>query len=189
MPTSYIPLLVPLALTSAVSMPPLLTLNGSGIVCAKNLIESRSPSVMTALDAAIASAQSYLSQGPWAVTDCACTPPSGNKHDYMSVSKYYWPCNANPCNASAPNCSDLSGLPWVDCDGQVNNAAVDKYDLPRVSAMNGAAQALLTAYLFTGNETYAARAGLVLRAWFLDEDTAMRPNGDFMQACWVLAGG
>ena len=70
----------------------------------------------------------------------------------------------------------LTMLPWTSM-------------IPRVSAMNGAAQALLTAYLFTGNETYAARAALVLRAWFLDEDTAMRPNGDFMQACWVLAGG
>ena len=173
------------ACSFAIEMPSLLTFNTSAIALGKALIREQSPSVMPALYAALASADSVLDEGPWAVTDCACTPPSGNKHDYMSVSKYYWPCTSNPCNATATNCT-AEGLPWVDCDGQENVDAVNKYDLPRVSAMSSAVQTLLTAYLFSGNETYAARAADLLRVWFLDADTAMNPNGNFMQVRCIL---
>lgn len=175
-------------LSNAVEMPPLLTMNASAIAFAQSLIRQKASAVMPAYYAALANADAAVNQGPWSVTDCSCTPPSGNKHDYMSVSKYYWPCNANPCNATSPNCTS-DGLPWVDCDGQVNEDAVNKYDLPRVSSMNGAVQALLAAYLFSGNETYAARAALLLQTWFLDPATAMRPNGNFMQAVPGLNNG
>jgi len=121
--------LAPLA-ASAVLVPPLLTLNASLIALAQTRIDRGDPSIMPAYEAALQLADAFLTQGPWSVLDCSCTPPSENKHDYMSVSKYYWPCNSNPCNATAPNCTS-AGLPWVNCDGQTNEAAVNQYDLPR----------------------------------------------------------
>ena len=80
-----------------------------------------------------ADAAQVASQGPWSVMDKPLTPASGDKHDYMSVGSYWWPCDAL-CNATLfpkpgecaawnesdlgpkgppfPNCSKQTGLPW-----------------------------------------------------------------------------
>jgi hypothetical protein len=47
--------------------------------------------------------------GPFAVTSKSQTPPSGDKHDYMSLARYFWP---NPATANH--------LPYVQRDGQSN---------------------------------------------------------------------
>ena len=53
------------------------------------------------------------------------TPASGDKHDYMSVGSYWWPCNAlcntslfpKPGECNAWNDSDLGpkGPPFQNC--------------------------------------------------------------------------
>ena len=45
----------------------------------------------------------------YSVTDKTLSPPSGNKHDYMSLAPYWWP-NPNTAN----------GLPYIRRDGVVN---------------------------------------------------------------------
>ena len=50
------------------------------------------------------------------VMDKPMTPPSGDKHDYMSMGRYWWP---NPATAD--------GLPYIRKDGVVN-PEIDKLD-------------------------------------------------------------
>ena len=41
-------------------------------------------------------ADAWLAQPPVSVMQKGVMPPSQNKHDYMSLDKYYWPCDAPP---------------------------------------------------------------------------------------------
>ena len=163
---------------------PVLLYNTSLIQSTKARIASGDPALQPAYYAVLRQADGLISSGagPWSVVDCPHTPPSGDRHDYMSVSKYFWPCNANPCNATAPNCDAATGLPWLDCDGRTNYAAVNEYDLPRISNFTAAATLLAQAYLWSGNVSYANTAAGFIRHWFLDPASAMNPNGNFMQA-------
>jgi len=54
-------------------------------------------------------ADAALQQKPVSVMDKSMVPPSGDKHDYMSVGPYWWP---------DPKKKD--GLPYIRKDGVVN---------------------------------------------------------------------
>src|SRR5206468_435997 len=82
-------------------------------------------------------ADKALEGGPFSVTDKSMTPPSGDKHDYMSLSPYWWPDPAKP-----------DGKPYIRKDGQFNPER-EKYDLPRMEGMADAVGALSLAYYFT----------------------------------------
>ena len=55
-------------------------------------------------------------------------------------------------------------------------------DAPRLYAMTDAVETLSLAYWFTGEERYADRATLLLRRFFLDSATGMRPHLRYGQA-------
>ncbi len=124
---------------------------------------------LSPLDPALAKLKSdankALSVVPLSVVEKSKTPPSGDKHDYMSQSRYSWP-NPNTAN----------GLPYVTRDGQVNPEIYQIPDEQNLGKMVSAVETLSLAYYFTGNEKYAAHAARMLRAWFLDPETAMNPN-------------
>lgn len=162
--------------------PPPLALNMTLLQMARARVAAGDPSLVLPYETLVRWATEALSSGPWSVVDCPHTPPSGDKHDYISVSKYFWPCNANPCNASSPQCDASTGLPWLDCDGRTNFDAVNQYDLPRITNMSSTVQLLSHAYALSGNVSFASRAASLLRTWFLDPSTSMNPNGNFMQA-------
>lgn len=116
-------------------------------------------------------AQKALSAGPFSVVTKDATPPSGDKHDYMSQAPYFWP------NPATPN-----GLPYVRRDGE-RNPEIEKIDNHRVlDQMESAVETLALAYYFTGKEEYASKAASLLRAFFLDPGTRMNPNLQFAQA-------
>ena len=54
-------------------------------------------------------ADKALHEGPFSVVQKGITPPSGDKHDYMSQAPYFW---ADPSKAN--------GLPYIRRDGQRN---------------------------------------------------------------------
>ena len=98
-------------------------------------------------------------------------PPSGDKHDYMSQAPYFW---KNPNTAN--------GLPYVKRDGE-RNPEIEQYpDHGLMDNMIKAVERLSLGYFLTQKEEYAAKAGEILRMWFLDPATRMNPNLEYAQA-------
>ena len=122
----------------------------------------------------MARADAALEAEPPTVTKKTLIPPTGSKHDYMSLAIYFWP------NPDTPD-----GLPYVARDGQVN-PEVEDYDRPRMLAMHAAVETLTLAWRLTGKEGYARKAGELLRAWFLGRPTHMNPN---MLCAQYIPGG
>jgi len=116
-------------------------------------------------------ADKALKQEPVTVTAKQQVPPSGDKHDYMSLAPYWWP---------DPDTKD--GLPYIRRDGEVNperNAFPDKESF---ITLHNRVTALALAYYFTNKGEYSAHAARMMRAWFLDPATRMNPNMNFAEA-------
>jgi len=123
------------------------------------------------LDAVRSEADQALTEGPFSVMDKKDVPPSGDKHDYMSLAPYWW-----------PNPATKDGLPYIRHDGETNPERYKVPDDAEFNKMQNAVHALALGYYFTGKEEYAARAALLLRTWFLDAATKMNPNLNYAQA-------
>ncbi len=95
------------ALTAA---PATLAIDGGFLAKAK---AHPSPAVLAAVRA---EADKAMSEGPFSVMDKKDTPPSGDKHDYMSLAPYWW-----------PNPATKDGLPYIRHDGETNP---ERYKVP-----------------------------------------------------------
>lgn len=112
-----------------------------------------------------------LKQPNPSVTQKGMLPPSGSRHDYLSLSAYWWP------DPDKPN-----GLPWVRRDGEVNPASKnDQSDGVRLARFTADVQVLALAWYFSGDTRYAAKAQSMTRSWFIDPATRMNPNLNFAQ--------
>lgn len=112
-----------------------------------------------------------LKQKPVSVMDKEQMPPSGDKHDYMSLAPYWWP---------DPEKED--GLPYVRKDGERNPARNDVTDRTNLGIMTSFVHTLSLAYYFLGDGAYANHAAEMLREWFLNPATRMNPNVTYGQA-------
>jgi hypothetical protein len=114
-------------------------------------------------------AMAALPSGTWSVMDKPFVPPSGDKHDYLTLTPYWWP---NPDTAD--------GLPYVYRDGEVN-PEIAHYDRHRLDSLVWAVQTLaLAAYLYD-DDAAVRRAEQLLRVFLLDEATRMNPSMRFGQ--------
>lgn len=127
-----------------------------------------SPAILSAVRS---EADAALAAGPFSVMDKQETPPSGDKHDYMSLAPYWWPDPASP-----------NGLPYIRHDGETNPERYKCPDDANFNKLQSAVHALGLGYYLTGNEAYASRAALLLRTWFLAPATRMNPNLNYAQA-------
>ena len=104
------------------------------------------------------------------VTHKDIVPPSGDLHDYLSFSRYWWPDPDKP-----------DGLPYLRKDGVVNRKLIANGDRNRLREFCNAVQSLaLAGYIFDEPE-YSQHAAKMVRTWFLDESTRMNPNVNFGQ--------
>lgn len=105
------------------------------------------------------------------VTTKTSTPPSGDRHDYMSLGTYWWPDPADP------------KAPYVRRDGVMNPArGTEAYDRSSLARMADDVSTLARAWTLTRDQRYADRAVEAVRAWFIDPTTRMNPNMNFAQA-------
>src|SRR6266487_811488 len=113
----------------------------------------------------LAQADYYLTKKPDSVMEKKQIPSSGDKHDFLSLSPYYWP------DATKPN-----GLPYIYRDGERNPEVNSIPDGRNMAEMIRRVKILSVAYYFTDNILYASKASELLRVWFLNSNTHMNPN-------------
>ncbi len=153
----------------AADAPRTMTFDGADIARVKDQFKAGDKRVVDAVKSLVKQADKSLDEGPWSVMSKPFTPPSGDKHDYMSLSPYWW-----------PDPSKKDGKPYMRKDGQVNPER-EKYDQPTLDAMTEAVQNLSLAYYFTGDEKYAKKAAECIRVWYFDPATRMNPNVTYAQ--------
>ena len=112
-----------------------------------------------------------LKTAPFSVMNKTEIPPSGDKHDYMSFAPYWW-----------PNPDAEGGLPYIRKDGERNATTRDQQtDRGQLGGLCDAVEALALCYYFTDDPRYAKQAAILLRTWFLNENTRMNPNLNYAQ--------
>jgi hypothetical protein len=137
----------------------------------KELIESKQTNYLAAYKKLIADADKALNEGPFSVMDKKLVPPSGDKHDYLSLAPYFWPDPSKP-----------DGKPYIRKDGQVNpETRGDFVDYSRKDKFFGNLNTLSYAYFFSDDERYLRKALQLLKTWFVDPETRMNPNLNFGQ--------
>ena len=117
----------------------------------------------------LSKAKDYLRELPRTVTADTCERSSGDRQDFYSEGDYWWPNPENPEGS------------YIRRDGETNpaNFIAHRKSMIRLSELIGT---LVSAYLLTGEEKYARAAVRHLRAWFVEDDTKMRPSLLYGQA-------
>ncbi len=144
----------------------------AAIAAAREKVQHKDPAVKGMLEQLLSEAGKALAKRAPSVMDKKMVPPSGDRHDYMSVGPYWWP------NPEKPD-----GLPWVRRDGDVNPATqTHDFDHGAMTEMCREVEALVLAARVTGETEYAYKAGEMLKTWFLNPDTRMNPHLNYGQA-------
>lgn len=130
------------------------------------------PAAKAAYERLIARAEAAMKRPLYTVTDKRTVPPSGDRHDYLSIGPYWWPDPAKK-----------DGLPYIRRDGEINpDRNTDKFDVSDLEGMSSDVETLSLAYYFSDNPHYAGRAASLVRTWFLTPATRMNPNMNYAQA-------
>ena len=103
------------------------------------------------------------------VMDKKRVTPSGDKHDYFSMARYWW-----------PNPKTEDGLPYIRKDGQTNPDTED-LDHKALDRFGKMLRIYSLAYFFSGKEEYADKGWDLLRTWFINKKTRMNPHMGYSQ--------
>ena len=155
-----------------VSAPKVLLLDRAALADARAGAASGRADLAAAIAALRKEADSLVDAAPVTVTDKTTPAPSGDVHDYVSLSIYWWPDPAKP-----------DGLPYLQKDGQIDPESADtrRYDAAKLNRMVSAVESLGMAAYITGDARYADATARWLRTWFLDDRTRMTPSMRYAQ--------
>jgi hypothetical protein len=151
--------------------PRVFVLDASPLGAAREAVRAGDSRISPAWAALKRAADDALSIGRFSVMDKSATPPSGDKHDYMSQAPYWW---RNP--------DTENGLPYVRRDGERNPEIERIADHRAMDRMTSSVETLALAAYLGGDERYAVKAAQLLRAWFVDPETRMTPHLQYAQA-------
>src|SRR5687768_15033850 len=76
--------------------PSVFALNPATLEKNKSRVNAKDAQIMPAYKLLLKDADKALEFGPVSVMEKTNNPPSGNKHDYMSLAPYYWPDPSKP---------------------------------------------------------------------------------------------
>ena len=158
-------------LSAQSGLPEPMPVDAGVMAAAKVSLAKGDPVHKSALAQLVKRADVMLAFKPVSVMDKKDLPPSGDKHDFMSLAPYWWPDPAK---------SD--GLPYIRKDGVVNPEVKNYPDKEQMPKMCENVYWLSLAWHYTGRDAYAAHAAKLMRTWFLDTATRMNPNMKYGQA-------
>jgi hypothetical protein len=137
----------------------------------KARVQKKDEELIPALNRLKLEADLVKGKGPFSVMQKTKVPPSGDKHDYMTQGRYWWPDPSKP-----------DGLPYLRKDGEVNpEAELEAFDFTARGKMCEKISTLLLAWYFTDDRSFADAANTQLRTWFLNEETKMNPHLKYAQ--------
>ena len=125
--------------------------------------------ISAAIKGVIRDADKKMADAIPSVMDKSRVAPSGDKHDYFSMARYWW-----------PNPNSENGLPYVRHDGKVN-PETEGLDRQALDEFKKWIDIYTLAYYFTGKEVYAEKGWEVLRTWFINKKTRMNPSMHYSQ--------
>ncbi len=153
-----------LALAQATQRPSLLFVAEADLQRAKVALAAGDPALAPARGQLREECAEAMVVGRLTVTDKKLPSPSADPRDYVSRAPYWWPDPDKP-----------DGLPPIRKDGEVHPDA-QKGDVRTFEKLADAVGTLALGYALTGEEERAAKAAGLLRTFFLDPATAMRPH-------------
>jgi hypothetical protein len=172
------PLALLLAITGVLSAqsaalparPRVFLLDSGQLVETREALKRGEAALLPSWTALRADAEKALALERFSVVDKGVTPPSGDKHDYMSQAPYWWPDPATP-----------GGLPYIRRDGERNPELNRIRDHAALDGLIAAVDTLSLAAYLGADARFTAKAGGLLRAWFVDPATRMNPHLEYAQ--------
>ena len=149
--------------------PQVRVLDADRLVATRVRVMAGDPALRTSMATLTRLADEAIGEPMRSVADKKDLPPSGDKHDYVSLSPYWWP------NPDTPD-----GLPYIRKDGEFNPER-DQYDVSKLDVFGKTVTRLSFAYYYTGDERYAEAAVKRLKHFLLDPETRMRPRMQYGQ--------
>ncbi len=169
-PTIVPTLALATATVAAVKLPRTIVLDPKVLTETKAKLAAGDKTLDSAFKKLIQDADAALKFKPPSVMDKPQVADSGDKHDYLSLARYYW-----------PDPSKANGLPYISRDGEVSPEIDSIPDKKGLGNVINTTATLGLAFYFTGEEKYAEKSAEILRVWFLNPETRMNPNGNYAQ--------